>query len=169
MWNCRLFRRCGCLPETHQRTKKAGVPWLRQLGSCPSQRRLIGVQKERKSKLLPESIGVTKNDPALTRRLAGAFNGWFGKEGAKTTDPVMGAEDFSEFSRDGVPACMWRVGATAPERFAEAERTGIPVPSNHSATFAPVPEPTLKACVTSMTAAVLELMPPAPAGGGPGK
>jgi len=35
---------------------------------------------------------------------------------------------------------------------------GGEVPSNHPATFAPVPEPTLKACVTSMTAAVLEVM-----------
>ncbi len=108
--------------------------------------------------VLPESVGVTTNDPAQTKRLAGAFVEWFGSDVAKPTDPVMGAEDFSEFARDGVPICMWRVGATAPERFVEAERTGIPVPSNHSATFAPVPEPTLKACVTSMTAAVLELM-----------
>jgi amidohydrolase len=113
--------------------------------------------------LLDESVGVTSNDPALTRRLAGAFVEWFGKDVAKPTEPVMGAEDFSEFARQGVPICMWRVGATAPERFAEAERTGIPVPSNHSATFAPVPEPTLKACVTSLTVAVLELMGRRPA------
>ena len=31
-----------------------------------------------------------------------------------------------------------------------------------ASTFAPVPEPTLKACVTSMTAAVLELMGKSP-------
>jgi len=53
---------------------------------------------------------------------------------------------------------MWWVGATDPAQFVESERTGVPVPSNHSATFAPVPEPTLKACVTSMTAAVIELL-----------
>ena len=53
---------------------------------------------------------------------------------------------------------MWWVGGTDPAKIAESERTGVPVPSNHSATFAPVPEPTLKACVTSMTAAILELM-----------
>ena len=40
----------------------------------------------------------------------------------------------------------------------ESRRTGIPVPSNHNPGFAPVPEPTLKAAVTSMTAAVLELL-----------
>jgi amidohydrolase len=108
--------------------------------------------------LTAESANVTSNDPALTRRLGGAFVAWFGKDRAIVHEPVMGAEDFGEFSRDGVPICMWRVGATDPARIAEAERTGIPVPSNHSATFAPIPEPTLKACVISMTAAVLELM-----------
>jgi hippurate hydrolase len=58
---------------------------------------------------------------------------------------------------------MWWVGATDPAKIAESERTGIPVPSNHSATFAPVPEPTLTTCVTSMTAAILELMGNTPA------
>jgi amidohydrolase len=108
--------------------------------------------------LTPESVGVTKNDPALSRKLGNTFVSWFGSDGAKRQEPVMGGEDFSEFSRDGVPICMWWVGATDPAKFTESERTGVPVPSNHSATFAPVPEPTLKACVTSMTAAVLELM-----------
>ncbi len=108
--------------------------------------------------LTPESIDVTRNDPVLSRRLAARFVEWFGEEKARPVDPVMGGEDFSEFSRQGVPACIWWVGATDPARIAESERTGVPVPSNHSATFAPVPEPTIKACVTSMTAAVLELM-----------
>ena len=108
--------------------------------------------------MTPESIDVTRNDPGLSRRLSARFVEWFGREQARPEDPVMGGEDFSEFSRQRVPACIWWVGATDPARIAESERTGIPVPSNHSATFAPVPEPTLKACVTSMTAAVLELM-----------
>ena len=108
--------------------------------------------------LTPESIDVTRNDPVLSRRLAARFVEWFGAEKARPVDPVMGGEDFSEFSRQGVPICIWWVGATDPARIAESERTGVPVPSNHSATFAPVPEPTIKACVTSMTAAVLELM-----------
>jgi hippurate hydrolase len=109
--------------------------------------------------LTPESVGVTSNDPALTRRLTGQFAKWFGSERLKLTAPITGAEDFSEFGRtEGrVPTCMWWVGGTDPVKFTESERTGVPVPSNHSATFVPVPEPTLKTCVTSMTAAVLEL------------
>jgi hippurate hydrolase len=115
--------------------------------------------------LTPESIGVTNNDSTLTRRLAGAFTEWLGKERVKQMPPLTGGEDFSEFGRTEhhVPICMWWVGATDPAKIAESERTGVPVPSNHSATFAPVPEPTLNTCVTSMTAAILELLGNTPA------
>ncbi len=106
----------------------------------------------------PAPTRVTSNDPSLSRRLAATFHGWLGEQRVKLTPPRMLAEDFSEFSREGVPICMWWVGATDPAKFTESERTGVPVPSDHSATFAPIPEPTLKTCVTSMTAAVLELM-----------
>lgn len=108
----------------------------------------------------PEFTPLTVNDSALTRRLTATFNEWFGTNRVKLTPPIMGGEDFSEFGRTEhkVPICLWWVGATDPTKFAESERTGVPVPSNHSATFAPVPEPTLKTCVTSMTAAVLQLL-----------
>jgi hippurate hydrolase len=110
--------------------------------------------------LKPESLGVTSNDPGLTRRLAGQFLKWFGAERFRPSERVTSAEDFSEYSRteERVPTCLWWVGSTDPAKFVESEPTGIPVPSNHSSTFAPVPEPTLKTCVTSMSAAVLELM-----------
>ncbi|MBN8246158.1 MAG: amidohydrolase [Verrucomicrobia bacterium] len=108
--------------------------------------------------LLPEAVGVTRNDPALTRRVVGALEQGLGADRVKPFPPVTGAEDFSEYARQGVPICMWWVGATDPARIAESERTGVPVPSNHSPTFAPVPEPTLKACVSSMSLAVLELL-----------
>ena len=108
----------------------------------------------------PESSAVTVNDGPLTRRLAGVFTEWLGADRVKPTPPATGAEDFTYFglTTDHVPICFWWIGGTAPEKFAESKRTGVPVPSNHSPTFAPVPEPTLKAAVTSMTAAVLELL-----------
>jgi len=107
-----------------------------------------------------ESSAVTINDVALTRRLGGVFSEWLGADRAKPFPATTGAEDFTYFGRtpEHVPICMWWVGGTAPEKFAESKRTGVPVPSNHSPTFAPVPEPTLKAAVTSMSAAVLELL-----------
>jgi hippurate hydrolase len=110
--------------------------------------------------LTAESVHVTNNDPTITHRLVDRFTEWLGGDRIKHMEPLTGGEDFSEFGRTEhhVPICMWWVGATDPAKVAESERTGIPVPSNHSATFAPIPEATLKACVTSMSAAVLELM-----------
>jgi hippurate hydrolase len=71
----------------------------------------------------------------------------------------MGGEDFSEFGRtqDKIPICLFWLGAVAPERIAESEKSGKSLPSLHSSQFAPVPEPTIKTGVIAMTAAVLEL------------
>ena len=74
--------------------------------------------------------------------------------------PSMGGEDFSEFGRtaDKIPVCMFWLGSVEPDRVAESERTGKPLPSLHSSLFRPMPEPTIKAGITAMTAAVLELL-----------
>ncbi|MBL9168016.1 MAG: amidohydrolase [Verrucomicrobiales bacterium] len=108
----------------------------------------------------PESVPVTSNDPKLARRLAGTFTEWFGSDRVRVQTPITGGEDFSELGRTAhrIPICMWFVGATDAALIEQSERSGVPLPSNHSPTFAPVAEPTLKACVSSMTAAVLELL-----------
>ena len=129
---------------------------------CDGTARAAGLPEDRLPvvTITEESSPVTANDAALTRRLAGAFTEWLGVDRVKEVPPITGAEDFTHFGRtsDKVPICIWWVGGTAPEKFEESRRTGVPVPSNHNPTFAPVPEPTLKAAVTSMTAAVLELL-----------
>ncbi len=107
-----------------------------------------------------ETVGVTANDPALMKRLAGVFTAWLGAERVSQVEPSSGAEDFSLYGQtaERIPSVLWRVGATAPEKFTESARTGVPVPSNHNSGFAPVPEPTITTGVTTMTAAVLELL-----------
>lgn len=108
----------------------------------------------------PESIPVTVNDGPLSRRLAAVFTEWIGADLVKPMPASTGGEDFSQYGRTihHVPICIWWVGGTAPAKFVEAERTGVPPPSNHSALFAPVPEPTIKVGVISLSAAVLELL-----------
>ncbi len=110
--------------------------------------------------IMPETTAVTSNDAALTRRMAGVFTAWLGADRVQLFPAVTAAEDFSLYGKtlDHVPTTIWFVGATAPEKFEAARLTGVPVPSNHNFGFAPVPEPTLKAVVTSMSAAVLELL-----------
>ena len=123
--------------------------------------RAFGVPEDRMPVVtVEESVGVTANDPALTRRLAKVFTEWVGADRVSEVEPVNAAEDFSLFGQtaERVPSVLWRVGATAPEKFAESTRTGVPVPSNHNSGFAPVPELTITTGVTTMTAAVLELL-----------
>jgi amidohydrolase len=104
---------------------------------------------------------ATRNDPALTERLAGVFKAWFGDDRVVLKKPSMGGEDFSEYGRtaEKIPICMFEIGGVAPDVLKESERTGRPPPSLHSSLWAPVPEPTIKTGITAMSAAVLELMP----------
>jgi hippurate hydrolase len=53
---------------------------------------------------------------------------------------------------------MLRVGAIDADRIANSKKTGVPLPSLHSALFWPVPEPTIRTGVKAMTLAVMELM-----------
>jgi hippurate hydrolase len=54
---------------------------------------------------------ATINDPALTARLASAVTRALGAENVVEGRPRMGAEDFSEYGRAGVPAVARWVGA----------------------------------------------------------
>ena len=73
-------------------------------------------------------------------------------------EPVMGAEDFSEFGRAGIPSLQFNVGAVNPARYEASKKNGAPLPSLHSSEFAPDREPTLKTGVASLTVAALELL-----------
>jgi hippurate hydrolase len=108
-----------------------------------------------------EGASSVYNDPALTQRVRHALVAWLGAEHVLTFQPSMVSEDFSEFGRtvEHVPVCIFRLGALAPERIAESERSGTPLPSLHSGKFAPVPEPAIKTGVAALTAVVLDLLP----------
>jgi hippurate hydrolase len=107
-----------------------------------------------------ETTPATYNNPALAERLIGVFAKALGKEKVTSPPPIMGAEDFGRFALEGnqIPAVMFWLGASDPTVLAESKRTGKPMPSLHSALFAPVPEPTIRTGVKTLTAAVLELM-----------
>lgn len=102
---------------------------------------------------------ATYNNPELTKRLAGAWENWFGKTNVIKSKPVMGGEDFSQYGRtpDKIPCCIFWIGAVKPEVVEESKKSGKPLPSLHSPYFAPAPEPTIKTAITGMCAAVLEL------------
>lgn len=107
-----------------------------------------------------ESSPATFNNPELAQRLANVFKTCFGEDRMVSTKPIMGAEDFGLFGRTEhkIPVCIFWLGTVDPERFKEHQRTGKALPALHSSQFLPVLEPTLKTGVTSMTAAVLDLL-----------
>ena len=95
----------------------------------------------------------------MVRRLAGTFSDWIGSDNVHTVAPFTGSEDFGEYGStpDKIPICTYRLGAVDAEKLKESQQTGIPLPATHGSKWAPVPEPTIKTGVTTMTAAVLEL------------
>jgi len=107
-----------------------------------------------------EYTPATYNDPQLTLRLAEIFKKSLGAETVVEAPPVMASEDFCRFGLENhqIPICQFTLGAVDPAKLAESRRTGIPLPGLHSSLWAPVPEPTLRVGVKSMTSAVLDLM-----------
>jgi hippurate hydrolase len=106
-----------------------------------------------------EVTPATYNDPPLTQRLAGALAKALGQENVTNASPIMGSEDFGLFSLEHqIPSTMLWLGASDPAKLKASGDTGRPMPSLHSALFAPTPELTLRTGVKAMTSAVLELM-----------
>jgi amidohydrolase len=102
---------------------------------------------------------ATYNDPALTERLAGVFTRVLGAENVVKLPAQMMSEDFGYLSLEQkIPSVDFSLGAVDPEKVKQSRATGTPLPSLHSALFAPLPEPTLRTGVKAMTSAVLELM-----------
>ena len=106
-----------------------------------------------------ESTPVTDNDPVLAARISAAAAAVLGSDHVLTADPVMGSEDVGLFSLDGkIPTVMYWLGAADPDKLAESRRTGVPLPSLHSALFAPDYAPAIQTGVTAMTAIALDIL-----------
>jgi hippurate hydrolase len=57
----------------------------------------------------------------------------------------MGSEDVGLYSLDGkIPGAMYWLGAADPGKLAESRKSGVPLPSPHSALFAPEYVPTIR-------------------------
>jgi len=99
------------------------------------------------------------NDVALTRKNVALFKELLGPDRIHERPPIMGGEDFSRFGRAGVPIFLYFLGTMGPERVAESRREGgAMLPSLHSDIYYPIPEPSIKTGVLTMTAAVLNLL-----------
>lgn len=102
----------------------------------------------------------TYNDIPLTNKLTSSFTRILGPDNVIATPPSMVGEDFSFYGRTDkkIPICMYWLGAADPQKLAEAASTGKSMPSLHSSSFAPLPEPAIKTGVQTMATAVIDLL-----------
>jgi amidohydrolase len=143
---------------------------LRSYGQQTSQALIDGVTRIAKAEALAarapkeplvtveEGPAAVFNDPELTTRLVGALQKELGGQSLIEVDKIMGAEDFSEYSKGGFPTCMLWLGAVDPARAQAARSGGPPLPSTHSSLFAPDRERTIRTGVRALTTAALELL-----------
>ena len=98
------------------------------------------------------------NDAKLAKKTTAVLREVLGADKVHEMGPVMGGEDFGRYGREGIPIFFYFVGTMAPERVIAAEKGGEPLPSLHSDGYYPIPEPTIRTGVLTMSSAVLNLM-----------
>jgi amidohydrolase len=103
-----------------------------------------------------ERSASTYNDPALTQRLVASLNKAIGAENVVEMKPLTVSEDVNRFGLDRqIPLVMLNLGAVDGAKLA----SGQTIPGLHSSGFSPLPEPTLRTGIKSMTSMVLDLLP----------
>jgi hippurate hydrolase len=98
------------------------------------------------------------NEKKLTTNLVALFKKTLGPDKVHERPMSMGGEDFSQFTRAGLRTFYWHLGSADPQAYAESKKGGKALASTHSPYYAPVPEPTLRTGVLTMSLAILELM-----------
>ena len=124
---------------------------------CKAEAMAVGAPKEPEVKV-KETVHATYNDPALSERVTAALKRSLGEDRVLKGDPIMGAEDFSEFGRAGIPSVIFWVGASDPAKLAQSKQSGVPLPSTHSSLFAPMLPESLRTAIRAESAAAFALL-----------
>jgi len=108
---------------------------------------------------IAEYTPVTYNDPALAERVRASAVKALGAGHVMDAKAVMASEDVGRFALEGkIPAVMYSLGAADPAKLEESSKSGVPLPSLHSALFAPVYADAIPTGVTAMTVIALDLL-----------
>jgi amidohydrolase len=106
---------------------------------------------------------VTENDAEVTEKVAAAFRSQFGEQ-ARELPLQTASEDFSDIPGAlGIPYTYWGIGGIDPDSYERARAAGRiaeDIPVNHSATFAPVIQPTLDTGTSALVVAALAWLAP---------
>ena len=105
---------------------------------------------------------LTSNSAQANDTITAAFREFFGEQAVYEQSPVTASEDFSAIpTAFGIPYTYWYIGGTDPAKYAAAvahhtiERD---IPSNHSPSFAPVIDPTLRIGTETQVVAALSYL-----------
>ncbi|MEV4990841.1 amidohydrolase [Pseudarthrobacter sp. LMD1-1-1.1] len=102
---------------------------------------------------------LTSNDAEANARVAAAFTRAFGMDAVYRTTPQTASEDFSRIpDAFGIPYVYWVVGSVPPETYRRAVANGTveaDIPANHSPSFLPAVDPTLRVATRAQAAAAL--------------
>jgi amidohydrolase len=124
---------------------------------CKAEAMAAGASREPEVKV-KETVHATYNDPDLSARLITALKKNLGDDRVVKGEPIMGAEDFSEFGRAGIPSAIFWVGASDPAKLAQSKQTGVPLPGTHSSSFVPSIPDSLKMAIRAESTAAFELL-----------
>jgi hippurate hydrolase len=105
-----------------------------------------------------DSTNSVYNEPALAKRLRAPLEAALGKENVITTGPIAPSEDYSQFVEHGIPSLYFSLGGADPAKFAESQKAGTMLPSNHSPFFAPDVEPALRTGISGEVAVLRNLL-----------
>ena len=110
---------------------------------------------------LNEFTPATYNDVPLARRCGAVFREILGADNVRgDRKPVMGAEDFGRLSEGKTPIFMYFLGTVSKEKYDAAQKPGAPaLPGMHTDAYSPVPEPSIRTGVRTMSLAAMNLMP----------
>lgn len=101
-----------------------------------------------------------ENNIPLTRQTVDLFKQILGNEKLHIRPPIMGGEDFSRYALNGeIPIFLYFLGTVDPDKVAASKKEGAkPLPGIHTDGYTPVPEPSIRTGVTTMSMAVLNLI-----------
>ncbi len=104
----------------------------------------------------------TYNNPALTKKLVLSFKRILGDENVVDTPPSMVGEDFAFYglTEAKIPICLYWLGTVDPKKLVDSQKSGQTLPTLHSSNFAPLPLPTIRTGIQTMSAAVMDLLAP---------
>ncbi len=102
---------------------------------------------------------TTVNDAGLTQTLVQVFQQELGEDQVQEMPKYTFGEDFSRYGLQDhkVPICMYWLGTVAPKKVEAAQNGGPDLPSLHSPFYAPMPEPSIRTGVRTMTSAAIKL------------